>query len=37
LSPGSVLHDLEPSVALTAANGHKCLSVEDTPTPTPTP
>jgi uncharacterized protein DUF3515 len=45
LSPGPTLQDLEPVIAYTAPNGHKCLSVEDslgdaaspTPTPSPTP
>jgi hypothetical protein len=37
LSPGAVLHDLEPVVALTAENGRKCLSGDDVPTPSPTP
>ena len=29
LSPGPALQDLEPLVAFTKPNGHKCLSVED--------
>jgi hypothetical protein len=29
LSPGPTLQDLESVVAFTKANGHKCLSVED--------
>jgi hypothetical protein len=37
LSPGSVLHDLEPIVALTPTNGRKCLSGDDVPSPGPTP
>ena len=41
LSPGPTLQDLEPIVAFTKTNGHKCLSVEDslgdTPTPTASP
>ncbi len=45
LSPGPTLQDLEPLIAFTKPNGHKCLSVEDslggtaspTPTPSPTP
>jgi len=41
LSPGPALQDLEPLVAFTKPNGHKCLSVEDSlggsPTPGPSP
>ena len=43
LSPGPALQDLEPIIAFTKPNGHKCLSVEDslggtaTPSPSPTP
>lgn len=43
LSPGPTLQDLEPLIAFTTPNGHKCLSVEDSlggtasPTPSATP
>ena len=40
LSPGPALQDLEPLIAFTKPNGHRCLSVEDslggTPNPSPT-
>ena len=37
LSPGPALQDLEPLVAFTKPNGHKCLSVEDSLGGSPTP